>query len=151
MKKVILFALTMVLIIGLKAQTTTNTAPAAAPEALELKESEYNFGKIPQGKPVYHSFEIFNKGVFPLKLDNVSASCGCTTPEWTKDPIPPGGKAQIKVGYNSAAEGTFEKYITVQYNGSSTKQIKIKGEVWKAPVGAAPANASIQLLKQQTN
>ena len=153
MKKVILFALTMVLITGLKAQTTTNTAPATpvAADALELKETEYNFGKIPQGKPVYHTFEVFNKGVFPLKLDNVSASCGCTTPEWSKEPIPAGGKSVIKVGYNSASEGAFEKYITVQYNGSATKQIKIKGEVWKAPVGAAPANASIQLLKQQTN
>ena len=146
MKKVILFALTMVLLTGLKAQTTATPA-----EVLELKEAEYNFGKIPQGKPVYHFFEIVNKGTAPLKLDNVQASCGCTTPEWDKEPIPAGGSAKIRVGYNSAAEGIFEKYITVQYNGSSTKQIKIKGEVWKAPVGAAPANASIQLLKQQTN
>jgi hypothetical protein len=146
MKKVILFALTMVLITGLKAQTAATPA-----EVLELKEAEYNFGKIPQGKPVYHYFEIVNKGTTPLKLDNVQASCGCTTPEWDKEPIPAGGTAKIRVGYNSAAEGAFEKYITVQYNGSTTKQIKIKGEVWKAPVGAAPANASIQLLKQQTN
>ena len=146
MKKVLLFALTTLLITGLKAQTT-----AAAPEVLQLKEAEYDFGKIPQGKPVYHFFEIINSGTTPLKLDNVSASCGCTTPEWDKEPIAPGGKARIKVGYNSAAEGHFEKYITVQYNGSATKQIKIKGDVWKAPLGAAPANASIQLLKQQTN
>lgn len=150
MKKVLLLALTTLLITGLKAQTTTNTAPAT-PDALEFKEAEYDFGKIPQGKPVYHYFEIFNKGVFPLKLDNVHASCGCTTPEWDKEPIPAGGKARIKVGYNAASEGHFEKYITVQYNGSGTKQIKIKGDVWKAPLGAAPANASIQLLKQQTN
>lgn len=150
MKKVLFFALTMALITGLKAQTTANTAPAV-PDALEVKETEYDFGKIPQGKPVYHNFEIFNKGVFPLKLDNVQASCGCTTPEWSKDPIAAGGTAQIKVGYNAAAEGHFEKFITVSYNGSSTKQIKIKGDVWKAPSGAAPANASIQLLKQQTN
>jgi hypothetical protein len=146
MKKVILFALTMVLLTGLQAQTT-----AAPAEVLELKEAEYNFGKIPQGKPVYHYFEVVNKSTTPLKLDNVSASCGCTTPEWDKEPIPAGGTAKIKVGYNSASEGVFEKFITVQYNGSATKQIKIKGEVWKAPVGAAPANASIQLLKQQTN
>jgi hypothetical protein len=151
MKKILLFALTMALITGLKAQTTANTPPATPPDALDVKETEYNFGKIPQGKPVYHYFEIFNKGVFPLKLDNVNASCGCTTPEWDKEPIPAGGTARIKVGYNAAAEGSFEKYITIQYNGSATKQIKIKGEVWKAPVGAAPANASIQLLKQQTN
>ena len=150
MKKVLLFALTLVLITGLKAQTAA-VPPVVTPEVLELKEAEYDFGKIPQGKPVYHYFEIINKGTTPLKLDNVSASCGCTTPEWDKEPIPIGGKARIKVGYNSAAEGHFEKYITVTYNGSGTKQIKIKGDVWKAPLGSAPGNASIQLLKQQTN
>jgi hypothetical protein len=118
-------------------------------EALDLKEPEYNFGTIPQGKPVYHVFQISNKGLAPLKLDNVQASCGCTTPEWSKDPIPAGGTDKIRVGYNAAAEGHFEKVVTITYNGNSTKQIKIKGEVWRAPAGSAPSNASINFLKQQ--
>ena len=121
----------------------------SASEPLELKETEYNFGTIPQGKPVYHVFQVVNKGATPLKLDNVQASCGCTTPEWTKDPIPAGGTDKIKVGYNAAAEGHFEKTVTVTYNGNSTKQIVIKGEVWRAPAGPAPSNASINFLKQQ--
>ena len=118
-------------------------------EPVALKETEYDFGKIPQGKPVYHSFEIVNQSAQPLKLDNVTATCGCTTPEWNRDAIAPGASDKIKVGYNSAAEGYFEKYITITYNGNATKQIKIKGTVWKAPVGSAPANASVQFLKQQ--
>jgi hypothetical protein len=118
-------------------------------ETLDLKESEYDFNKIPQSKPVYHYFEIVNKGTTPLTLDNVTATCGCTTPEWSKEPIAPGQTSKIKVGYNAAAEGPFEKFITITYNGNFTKQIKIKGNVWKAPVGAAPANASVQFLKQQ--
>lgn len=122
---------------------------AKAADPLEVKELEYDFGKIPQGKPVYHFFEIVNKGTTPLKLDNVQASCGCTTPEWSREEIAPGAAAKIKVGYNAASEGNFDKYITVQYNGSSTKQIKIKGMVWRAPASAAPANASVQFLKQQ--
>lgn len=120
-----------------------------ATEALEVKEQEYNFGTIPQGKPVYHVFQIANKGTIPLKLDNVQASCGCTTPEWSKDPIPAGGADKIRVGYNAAAEGPFEKVVTVTYNGNNTKLIRIKGEVWRAPAGAAPSNASINFLKQQ--
>jgi hypothetical protein len=120
-----------------------------ATEPLDVKELEYNFGTIPQGKPVYHVFEITNKGLTPLKLDNVQASCGCTTPEWSKDPIPAGATDKIKVGYNAAAEGHFEKMVTVTYNGNSTKLIKIKGEVWRAPAGSAPSNASINFLKQQ--
>ena len=117
-------------------------------DALQLKEVEHDFGKIPQGKPVFYFFDIENTGTTPLKLDNVQASCGCTTPEWNHEAIPPGGSDKIKVGYNAAAEGTFEKYITITYSGAQ-KQLKIKGTVWKAPVGSAPANASIQILKQQ--
>lgn len=116
---------------------------------LEIKETVYDFGKIPQGKPAYHFFEIVNTGTEAIKLDNVTATCGCTTPEWSKDLIPPGGSQKIKVGYNAASEGYFEKYITLTYNGTQSKQLTIKGNVWKAPVGSAPANSSIQFLKQK--
>ena len=60
-----------------------------------------------------------------------------------------GGTDQIKVGYNAAAEGPFTKIITVTYNGNTTKQIRIKGTVWKAPAGSAPANTSVTFLKNQ--
>lgn len=141
MKKLFVLFSSFLLATALHAQT--------ADDALGLKEAEFNFGSIPQGKPVYHIFQIVNKGKTPLKLDNVQASCGCTTPEWSKEPLAPGTTGTIKVGYNAAAEGHFEKSVTVQYNGNSTKQIIIKGDVWRAPAGSAPANASINFLKQQ--
>jgi hypothetical protein len=72
-----------------------------------------------------------------------------TTPEWSKDEVEPGATTKIKVGFNAAADGYFEKPITVQYNGNVQKTVKIKGIVWKAPAGSAPSNASIQFLKQQ--
>ena len=128
------------------AQTTPNTNTAN--DILQIKEVEHDFGKIPQGKPVFYFFDIVNTGSTPLKLENVQASCGCTTPEWNHEAIPAGASDRIKVGYNAANEGPFEKFITITYNGSQ-KQIKIKGTVWKAPVGSAPTNASIQILKQQ--
>jgi len=131
--------------------TATNANATPAPDYLQVKETEHDFGKIPQGKPVFYYFDIVNTGSTPLKLDNVQASCGCTTPEWNREAIPAGASDKIKVGYNAAAEGNFEKFITITYNGSQTKQIRIKGTVWKAPVGAAPANASVQILKQQNN
>jgi uncharacterized protein YabE (DUF348 family) len=86
-----------------------------------------------------------------LKLDNVSASCGCTIPEWNRDEIAPGATAVIKVGYNAAAEGAFSKPVTISYNGNQTKVLTIKGEVWKAPVGSAPSNAPVSFLKHQIN
>lgn len=119
-------------------------------DVLKLKETEHDFGKIPQGKPVYYNFEIVNTGKEPLKLDDVHASCGCTTPEWSREAIAPGATAIIKVGYNAAAEGGFTKPITITYNTNQTKQLMIKGTVWKAPEGSAPANASVQFLKKQT-
>jgi len=148
MKKLASFLLFTALWNGVQAQSQTT---AQAPEAIVFKETVYDFGKIPQGKPVYHSFEVVNKSASPLKIDQVHASCGCTTPEWSKDPIAAGSSSLIKVGYNAAAEGAFEKFITVQYNGNQSKQIIIKGTVWKAPVGAAPSNASVQFLKSQVN
>ena len=130
------------------AQSTPSTTPAE--DILKLKETEHDFGKIPQGKQVYYNFEIVNTSKEPLKLDDVHASCGCTTPEWSHEPIAPGTTAVIKVGYNAASEGVFTKAITITYNTNQTKQILIKGTVWKAPEGSAPANASVQFLKKQT-
>ena len=130
------------------AQSTPPTIPAE--DVLKLKETEHDFGKIPQGKPVYYNFEIVNTGKEPFKLDDVHASCGCTTPEWSHEQIAPGATAIIKVGYNAAAEGVFNKPITITYNTNQTKQLMIKGTVWKAPEGSAPANASVQFLKKQT-
>ncbi|HEY6505973.1 MAG TPA: DUF1573 domain-containing protein [Chitinophagaceae bacterium] len=118
-------------------------------DVLKLKETEHDFGKIPQGKPVYYIFHVVNTGTTELKLDNVQASCGCTTPEWSREPIAAGATAEIKVGYNAAAEGAFDKVITITYNGNQSKILRIKGSVWKAPEGAAPSNASVQFLKKQ--
>ena len=130
------------------AQSTPSTTPAE--DILKLNETEHDFGKIPQGKPVYYNFEIVNTSKEPLKLDDVHASCGCTTPEWSHEPIAPGATSIIKVGYNAAAENDFTKAITITYNTNQTKQLIIKGTVWKAPEGSAPANASVQFLKKQT-
>ncbi len=126
------------------------SAQQGSAEAIKLKETEHDFGKIPQGKPVYYTFELQNVSSSPLKLDDVRATCGCTTPEWSHEAIAPGATSVIKVGYNAAAEGPFEKFITITYNTDQTKQLKIKGTVWKAPEGAAPPNASVQFLKKQT-
>jgi|ERR1700694_160000 len=152
MKRIFLLSAALFSLSLAQAQTAPETAAAVqkpAPEVLQIRETEHDFGKIPQGKPVFYFFEIANTGSLPLKLDNVQASCGCTTPEWSKEPIAAGGADKIKVGYNAANEGSFEKFITITYNGNQTKQIKIKGTVWKAPAGSAPANQSVQFLKQQ--
>jgi Protein of unknown function (DUF1573) len=154
MKKIITLILICFLAVTVNAQQTTAAVTdikSAAPvvETLVVKESEFNFGKIPQGKPVTHVFEIINGGKDSLKIVNVQASCGCTTPEWEKDKaIAPGATAKITVGYNAAAEGPFTKPVTITYNGTENKQLFIKGEVWKIPAASAPENKSLNDLKK---
>lgn len=122
----------------------------APDESLVVKEDVYDFGKIPQGKPVHHIFTVVNTGKTPLKIANVQASCGCTTPEWDKvNSIAPGAEGVITVGYNAAAEGPFTKFITITYNESGSKQISIKGEVWKTPATSAPENKGLNDLKNK--
>ena len=115
---------------------------------LFIVETEYDFGKIPQGKPVTHIFELVNKTGDSLKILNVQASCGCTTPDWEKNQVQaPNQKTFITVGYNAANEGNFEKTITITYNGDKTKQIFIKGNVWVVPLSSAPENKDLTNLK----
>lgn len=145
-----------VLLLSLFSVAAAQAQQPAAVEAINketilIKPANFNFGKILQGRPVTHIFEIENLGTEPLRLENVQASCGCTTPEWSFDPIAPGTAGTIKVGYNAAAEGPFEKTVTVIYNGKQTKVLTISGQVYKAVSTSAPANASISLLKQIQN
>jgi len=155
MKKVLLIAGFSFFSVAMYAQQSTDATTVvstevkkAAEETLTLKEDVYDFGKIPQGKPVHHVFTVTNVGKTPLKLVNVQASCGCTTPEWDKEnAIAAGEDGKITVGYNAASEGAFTKFITITYNETQTKQITIKGEVWKTPAASAPENTGINDLK----
>ncbi len=134
--------------IDVKVASENVTEPKKTEESLTLNEDVYDFGKIPQGKPVTHIFEAINIGKTDLMIANVQASCGCTTPEWEKDkPVPAGGRTKITVGYNAAAEGVFTKLVTIAYGDNQSKQITIKGEVWKTPASSAPVNSGINDLK----
>ena len=147
MKK--LFSILLLMTSFAVANSQTSATPVVqVTETLQLKESSFDFGKIAQGRPVTHVFEVVNTGKEPMRLENVQASCGCTTPEWSKDAIAPGASSIIKVGYNALAEGQFSKTVTIVYNGNQTKTIVITGTVYKTPATSAPVNPSISLLKQ---
>lgn len=122
-----------------------------ANKKLEISELLFDFGKIPQGKPVHHVFFVKNLSDKPVSIDNVQASCGCTTPEWSRDSIAPGAITGIKVGYNAASIGDFEKTINVQFGKSESETITIRGFVWQNPEFHAPLNKSIANLKRNSN
>ena len=146
MKQVLNILSVFVLFILLSNQA--NGQQTIASNGFVLKESLFDFGKIPQGKPVFHLFEIKNTGKSTLQLTDVQASCGCTTPVWQREAVQPGGSTPIKVGFNAAEAGYFEKTITVFYGQGETMLITIKGDVWSTPDQPAPANKSISLLKR---
>lgn len=92
----------------------------------------YDFGEVNEAdEPVVHTFKIKNDGEAALVITKVVASCGCTTPEWTKEPIAPGKTGEIKVSYDTRNRpGPFTKTISVYSNGKVGSFIlTIKGKV----------------------
>lgn len=145
LKRLVVLLLLSGAVYSTSAQAVAENKPVV--KVAELKEKSFDFGKIPQGRPVTHVFELVNKSNSPIVIENVLASCGCTTPEWTKEAIQPGATASIKVGFNAAAEGQFTKNITVQVAGGQVETILISGNVYRTPATSAPLNASLTLLK----
>ena len=120
---------------------------AVSKNRLSIPQPAHDFGRIAQGKPVFHEFRVVNPTTSVVSMENVQASCGCTTPEWSREPIPPGESSIIRVGYNAAATGYFEKTIMVFHSGGESIQLNIKGEVWETPVQPAPSNLRLNRLK----
>lgn len=130
MKKLLVFALTLCCM-GAIAQDAVIT----------FTETKHDFGKINESDGrVTHVFEFKNEGMAPLTLTNVRASCGCTTPDWTKSPVEPGATGVVNVTYNpSGRPGKFNKTITITSNASEpTVRLYISGEV--IPKTAKPAD-----------
>ena len=126
MKKFLLLAVAFVAGISAMAQQK-------ADEVIKVNAEKYDFGKIKQGVPVTTYFTITNTSDKPVVIENAWGSCGCTTPEFSKEPIAAGGTSKMKVGYNAAAMGHFEKDVNIKLAGiSETKIVKITGEVVEA-------------------
>lgn len=99
---------------------------------ISCDETTFDFGTIKEAAgSVSHTFKIKNAGVAPLVLTRVVASCGCTTPEWTKEPIAPGKTGDIKITYDPKDRpGPFTKPVSVYSNGKTGSFIlTIRGEV----------------------
>lgn len=130
MKKLFLLSLFAIFAFGVaKAQ---DNMPANGAKIV-FATLEHNYGNIQKGADGNCVFEFTNNGNEPLILASVKASCGCTTPSWTKEPVMPGQTGQIKVHYNTNNVGGFTKTITVQSNAVDNPRIvlKIKGNVQK--------------------
>ena len=126
MKKLFFIAAAFIVTAGAMAQTKPD-------DVAKFNTNKYDFGKVKQNVPAVYSFEITNTSDKPLVIENAHATCGCTVPEYQKDPILPGKTAKIKVQYNAANGGQFDKTVFVKFAGvDSEKSLGITGEVLPA-------------------
>ena len=99
---------------------------------MEFKSEEHDFGLIVQGETVSHTFHFKNIGGSDLVISNVSATCGCTIPTYSKKPLKPGEEGKIEVAFNSSnRSGANHKEVKVLCNGQpNTIKLKIHAEIY---------------------
>lgn len=119
MKTLVIFVFSIFTIVGAVAQEAADEMNASGP-VMSFEKAKHDFGDIFQGDKVEHVFEFENTGNEPLIITNVQTTCGCTAPEWPKDPVAPGQSGKIKVVFNSTGKiGRQNKVITVVSNATS--------------------------------
>lgn len=127
---------------------TISTQPAKSattltPDNVSFKSESYDFGTISEGPAAEHVFTFTNTGKEPLVIERVQPSCGCTAPDWSKEPIAPGKTGMVKATYGTQGRpGHFEKNMTV-FTNAGTKMVSFKGTVEKAPETSVPQNGSL--------
>ncbi len=126
-------------------QVATPQQPVTAPvknadESMKFVVEDHDFGTVPEGPSVSFDYEFKNICKEPITLTNVQASCGCTIPTWSRDPILPKKTSKITATFSTQGRpGPFTKQITVTSN-VGTKVIKFHGTVEPAPKNSVPAN-----------
>lgn len=111
---------------------------------ITIDKDVHDYGEIDKGADPYCAFMITNTGNEPLIISNAKGSCGCTVPEWEKEPIMPGESSVMKVKYDTKRVGPINKSVTITSNAvnSPTKVIRIKGKV------LAPAAENTSPMKE---
>ena len=120
MKTFIVFVFGVFTIYGAIAQEVATAEASANGAVMTFEEVKYDFGDIYQGDKVEHIFKFENTGNEPLIITNVQTTCGCTAPNWPRDPVIPGQESVIKVVFNSAGKiGRQNKVITIISNATN--------------------------------
>ena len=108
-----------ILILAFLLASAYTFAQEADSASIKFDKEKHDFGDITQGSTVENVFTFTNPGKKALVISNVITSCGCTAPTWPKEPIPPKGKGEIKIAFNSTGKmGMQNKVITIVSNAS---------------------------------
>ena len=130
------------LLLGASIVSVNATAQIEKGAKIEFSKETHDYGNIKYDGDPYCNFEFKNTGDEPLIISNAKGSCGCTVPEWPKEPIAPGAKGSIRVKYDTNRPGPINKSVTITSNALNepNKVIRIKGEVGPAPESGMPVN-----------
>lgn len=152
MKKIVLAFSALLVMTAVHAQTSTSPILGEdISKVIKFGELDHDFGKIPYGKPAEFQVVITNISADSVKLQDVKAGCGCTTPKWEAGPYAPGQTFNITIGFNGYTEGSFTKIVTVFLDGGLSQVLKFHGETYKNPDNPAPGNSGVQQLKDGGN
>jgi hypothetical protein len=128
MKRIIsLFAFALALVMS--CSQTPDKSQGKSGAAISFETTSHDFGTLAEGGNGTFEFVFKNTGKDPLVLNNVRSTCGCTVPEWPREPVLKGDKGKIKVSYNTRITGSFSKSITVYSNAGDPIVLNIKGKV----------------------
>lgn len=124
-------------IVNMPATADSTAAPAQHYEVaqIEFEKTTHDFGTITQGEIVEYAFQFRNPGKTELLIASAGASCGCTVPDYPKEPIPPGGTGKIKVKFNSDKRiERFQKEVYVSANTEPMQTVlTISGMIVQKP------------------
>jgi len=131
-----------------KAKKKERVMEDTLPKVPEIKFTYlmYDYGTIYKNGNGVCYFEFTNTGKADLQLSNVSSSCGCTVPQWPKEPILPGQSSSIKVSYNTSRVGAINKNVYVDWNGGDRITLTIKGSVIESPKEIVPESKTSPLM-----
>jgi len=121
--------------------TAQNTTDKKAPEqntSLTFEQLTVDYGDIERGSDPYRTFVFTNTSDSPVAIKNAKGSCGCTVPEYPKEPIMPGEKSEIKVRYDTQRMGPIARTITLTTTNDEKITLSIKGRVHKSEDKSVP-------------
>jgi len=135
----------------LEGKKTPDASPAATPAApaaevkpegplpvMEFATMDHDFGTITEGEVVEHTYSFKNTGEAPLIIQGAQGSCGCTVPDWSKEPIPVGGTGFVKAKFDSNGKPNVQnKTVTVTAN-TWPKQTVLRFKAMVLPKADAP-------------
>lgn len=110
------------------------TMMMSAQAVIKFEKTTHDYGQFPESKAQTYVFKFTNTGDQPLVIHQAFASCGCTVPTYSKEPIAPGKSGELKVVYNGKGKlpGRFKKTISVRSNATNALvRVYIEGEMTK--------------------